>query len=59
MKNKLKLVLAALLVAAIWGYFADIRHGEIGWFIGRLIFLPSFVLALSFLREKPTRTNEK
>jgi hypothetical protein len=59
MKNKLKLVLPALFVAAIWGYFADIRHGEIGWFIGRLIFLPAFVVALSFLREKPTSINEK
>ncbi len=58
MKNKLKMVLPALLFAAIWGYFADLRHGEIGWFIGRLIFLPAFVLALSYLRRQPGKINE-
>jgi hypothetical protein len=28
----------ALMVAAIWGYFADLSVGQVGWFIGRLLF---------------------
>ena len=31
-------VVIALLVAAVWGYFADLRSGEVGWFVGRLVF---------------------
>ncbi|GAQ17604.1 RND transporter [Oceanobacillus picturae] len=36
-----------LAIAVIWGYFADLRNGEVGWFIGRLIFMPLFVLLIS------------
>ena len=33
----------AITVAIIWGYFSDLRNGELGWFAGRIIF--SVVLA--------------
>jgi hypothetical protein len=31
--------ICALLVSVIWGYFADLKRGEVGWFIGRVCFV--------------------
>ena len=31
--------LLVLLVAVVWGYFADLKNGQIGWFIGRIFFM--------------------
>ncbi len=47
MKKHIPTILISLLIAAIWGYFSDLRHGEWGWFIGRLIFIPCVVLLLA------------
>jgi hypothetical protein len=61
MKKHLKIVLPALLFAAIWGYFADLRYGDFGWFIGRLVFIPSVVLALvsQHQRKDPQQDKDK
>ena len=40
MKNYLLPFLVGLIVAAIWGFFSDLQNGEVGWFIGRLVFTP-------------------
>lgn len=40
MKHLLLVVLASLIVAAVWGYFADLRNGQVGWFASRLVFVP-------------------
>lgn len=34
--------LFVLAIAVIWGYIADLRKGQIGWFIGRVIFMLAF-----------------
>ncbi len=26
-------IIATFMIAVIWGYFVDLRNGEIGWFI--------------------------
>lgn len=39
--------IATLLIAIVWGYFADLKNGQVGWFIGRLIFMPFFYFILS------------
>lgn len=31
-------------VSVVWGYFADLPGGEVGWFLGRLVFVPTFTL---------------
>jgi hypothetical protein len=46
MNQHVKIVLPALLLALVWGYFADLRHGEVAWFICRIIFIPALVLAV-------------
>jgi len=43
-KKYLTIYFLSTLTALIWGYFSDLRHGEIAWFVGRLIFVPLFTL---------------
>ena len=44
--------LAALLLAAVWGYFVDLRAGQTGWFIGRLLFCGGLAFWLSSRRRR-------
>lgn len=49
-------VVTILLVAAVWGYFADFRSGQIGWFIGRLAFCAAVAVVFSYLfRRVPSK----
>ncbi|BAC11975.1 hypothetical protein ACFQ4N_17810 [Oceanobacillus iheyensis] len=48
-KSNINLLIIGVIVAVIWGYFADLKNGELGWFIGRIIFIPSFVLLINNL----------
>ncbi|MES2300346.1 MAG: hypothetical protein V4582_25150 [Pseudomonadota bacterium] len=48
----MKIVLPALLFALVWGYFADLRHGDVAWFILRIIFIPALVLGVWRSRQK-------
>ncbi|AGI11981.1 hypothetical protein X915_gp053 [Bacillus phage vB_BanS-Tsamsa] len=34
--------LIALLIAIAWGYVVDLRKGQVGWFIGRVVFMLAF-----------------
>ncbi|WP_449355576.1 hypothetical protein ACUL41_06885 [Virgibacillus natechei] len=56
-KSTVQSIVIGLIVAIIWGYFADLKNGEIGWFIGRLIFIPLFVLGISHLSRKSEKLN--
>ena len=49
MKKYIPTVLLGLIVAAVWGYFSDLREGQVGWFVGRLIFIPLFIVAVQRL----------
>ena len=40
MDDKKIRLLMTFIIAIIWGYFADLKYGEIGSFIGRIIFMP-------------------
>lgn len=51
-KKYLKTYLISLLIAIVWGYFSDLRHGEVASFIGRLIFVPIFTVILYSLLFK-------
>ena len=51
MKRYISAILVGLLIAAVWGYFADLRNDQIGWFIGRLVFTPIMIVALLRLFE--------
>ena len=42
-------VAIALAVATVWGYFADLSTGQIGWFIGRLAFCTTVAVAGYYL----------
>ena len=48
----------ALVVAATWGVFADLRHGQIGWFLLRvgLAVGVTYLASLWFDREDPDLT---
>lgn len=37
----------AILLAVIWGYFAELRNGQVGLFIGRLVFMIGFYYIMS------------
>ncbi|SDJ09032.1 hypothetical protein SAMN04490247_0671 [Salimicrobium halophilum] len=52
-------ILVGLAIAIVWGYFADLRNGEIGWFIGRLIFMPLFLLFTRNLSRLADSKGEK
>ena len=48
-----------LLVAVVWGYFRDLKNGDIYWFIGRLFFIPLFIVFLDILVwEKRNKSEE-
>lgn len=36
LKTFLQILLPVLLIASTWGYFVDLRDGEIGWFVVRV-----------------------
>ncbi len=42
-------VVTAVMIAAVWGCFADLSSGQVGWFIGRLMFCAAVALACSYL----------
>jgi hypothetical protein len=37
----------AFIVSVIWGYFSDLKRGEVGWFIGRVV----FVMTATFIAD--------
>jgi predicted Ser/Thr protein kinase len=45
----LTVLCASLGIAALWGYYEDLKAGQIGWFIGRLISVPAIALLLFWL----------
>ncbi|MDP9726514.1 hypothetical protein J2W44_005626 [Priestia aryabhattai] len=47
MKSALPPIIVGLLIASIWGYFADLRDGDVKLFIIRLIVVPLVLLILS------------
>lgn len=47
MQKHLTIIVIALVVAGVWGYFADLRQNEIGWFVGRLLFVGGVALSWS------------
>jgi len=53
MRKSLGATLIALLVAAIWGYFADLSDGQVGWFIGRLVFCGSIAFVGAQVSQRP------
>ena len=58
-KKHIYYMLGGLLIAVIWGYFSDLRNGDIYWFIGRLFFMPLFIVFLDiFVWEKLNRSDE-
>ena len=49
MKKYIPSVLVGLMIAAIWGYFSDLRQGQVEWFVGRLVFVPLVVVVVQRL----------
>ncbi len=52
MKIDFKILLFALVFAIGWGYFSDLRGGDIAGFIGRLIFVTLLTLIIQFVSQK-------
>lgn len=59
MKNGVATLSTSVAVAVIWGYFSDLRNGQMGWFVGRLIFVPIFTLAVIHLFQKSDKKTDK
>ena len=59
MKGYVSAVLLGLIVAAIWGYFADLRNGQVEWFIGRLIFVPLVMVVVQRLLSEKASAERK
>jgi len=49
----------AVLIAAIWGYFADLRYGDELWFIGRLVLVPMIALGLHAWLTRRSRSKKR
>lgn len=45
-------LIVAFAIAVIWGYFADIRQQEYGWFVFRLVFVPLVTLLAVMWMER-------
>ena len=52
MRKHLAVTSAAVLFAAVWGYFSDLQNGQSGWFIGRLVFIGSIAFLSSYFGSK-------
>jgi hypothetical protein len=59
MKTYIPAVLLGLLVALIWGYFADLRNGQVEWFFGRLVFIPFVLAMVQRVRVRHNATEQK
>ncbi len=60
MQKHLTTFVIALAVAAVWGYFADLRQNEIGWFVGRLLFVGGVALSWSvWSQHRAIKSDEK
>ncbi|TCP65645.1 hypothetical protein [Baia soyae] len=40
MRSVLQAFLAGLIIAAVWGYFTDLRHGNTTGFLIKIIIIP-------------------
>ena len=49
MKLYLPAIILGLIIAAVWGYFSDLRNDQLGWFIGRLVFVPVVLVVVQRL----------
>jgi len=49
MKPYIPAIILGLVVAAVWGYFSDLRNDQLGWFIGRLVFVPLVLVVVQRL----------
>ena len=58
MKKYIPAFLIGLLVAAVWGYFADLRNDQVGWFVGRLIVVPIVIIGVLRVFGSPTPPDE-
>ena len=47
MRKHIEMLVFALAIAAVWGYFSDLRNGQTEWFIGRLALVGAASLAWS------------
>ncbi len=59
MQKHLTTVAIAVAIAGVWGYFADLQHNEIGWFVARLVFVGSIALGWSVWSQRRTIKSDK
>ncbi|WP_125152494.1 hypothetical protein [Clostridium rectalis] len=62
MKNKILITLSAMTIAAIWGYFTDLKSGNVAGFISRIFFVSAAVLGFQISMgraEKKEKDKEK
>jgi len=50
-KKDIKDLLIMLLIGIVWGYFSDLRNGQIAWFVGRIIFMLFIFFALKYFQN--------
>lgn len=48
LKKFLLILVPVLLIASVWGYFVDLRYGEIGWFFVRVAVSTLVAVAFAF-----------
>lgn len=44
-------LLIGFIIGVVWGYFADLRYGDVNGFIERIIFILIFVFLVRFLMD--------
>lgn len=52
MKKKWLITFTSMFIAAIWGYFIDLKNGNVIGFIYKIVFVGAFMLALQYSINK-------
>lgn len=52
MKKKWLIIFTSMFIAGIWGYFIDLKDGNVIGFIYKIVFVGAFMLALQYSINK-------
>jgi hypothetical protein len=48
-------VITSLIISVIWGYYADLSKGQVGMFIGRILFVTAATVGCAMLFESKNK----
>jgi hypothetical protein len=49
------IVITSLMISVVWGYYADLSKGQVGAFIGRILFVTAATVGCAMLFERKNK----